>query len=108
LQEQAKSRILMSDVSSLTGPLDFPMPDKRLLPNLVCPTDHTPLRVADDRMVARLNRAIAAGRVRNRAGQPVEQPIGGGLLRSDETLLYPILDGIPVLLPDEAIPLSQI
>jgi uncharacterized protein YbaR (Trm112 family) len=36
-------------------------------------------------------------------------PQGGPfVLRSDESLLYPILDGIPVLLPDEAIPLSQI
>jgi uncharacterized protein YbaR (Trm112 family) len=75
---------------------------------LVCPTDHTPLIKADERVVTRLNRAIAAGRVTNRAGRRVDQPIDGGLLRSDKTFLYPILDGIPVLLADEAISLAQL
>ena len=75
---------------------------------LVCPTDRTPLTKADGRTVTRVNRAIAAGRLVNQAGRPVEQPIDGGLLRSDKTLLYPIFDGIPVLLADEAIPLTQI
>ncbi len=82
--------------------------EKGLPAILVCPTDHTPLSRADGRIVARVNRAIAAGRVTNRAGRLVDCPIDGGLLRSDKTLLYPILDGIPVLLADEAIPLTQI
>ena len=84
------------------------MIDKELPASLVCPTDHSPLSVADDQMIARLNRAIAAGRVKNQAGRLVEQSIDGGLLRADNTLLYPILDGIPLLLPDEAIPLAEI
>jgi len=84
------------------------MIDRQLLPILVCPTDHTPLTVAEDRIVTQLNGAIAAGRVTNRAGRPVNQPIDGGLLRLDKTFLYPILDGIPVLLADEAISLTHI
>ncbi len=84
------------------------MIDTALLSILVCPVDQTPLSVADDRLLTRLNRAIAAGRVRNQAGQPVDQPIGGGLLRADKSLLYPILDGIPVLLSSEAISLAQV
>ncbi len=82
--------------------------EKQLPVIFVCPTDHTPLSKADERIVARVNRAIAAGRVSNRAGRLVDRPIDGGLLRGDKTFLYPILDGIPVLLADEAIPLAQI
>lgn len=84
------------------------MIDRQLLPMLVCPKDRTPLSIADGGIVAQLNRAIAAGRVANQAGRLVEQPIDGGLLRPDKTLLYPIVDGIPVLLADEAIPLAQL
>ena len=84
------------------------MPDKDSQTIFVCPIDRTPLVAADLRLIARTNRAIAAGQVRNRAGRLVDQPLGGGLLREDRNLLYPILDGIPVLLADEAIPLDQL
>ena len=83
------------------------MSDKNLPTMLVCPTDRTPLSAGDDETVARVNRAIAAGRVANRGGRLVDQPICGGLLRADRTFFYPIVDGIPILLADEAIPLAQ-
>lgn len=84
------------------------MIDKELLDILVCPIDRTLLSVADDLLVAQVNRAIASGRVTNRVGRLVDQPIDGGLLRSDNAFLYPILDGIPVLSADEAISLTQV
>ncbi len=84
------------------------MIDKKLLEILVCPADHTPLSIAGEQLIARLNRAIAAGRVKNQAGRPVEKPLEAGLIRADKTLLYPVVDDIPVLLADEAIPLTQI
>jgi uncharacterized protein YbaR (Trm112 family) len=89
-------------------PMGAFMIDKGLLNVLVCPKDHTPLVVADGRLTAKLNRAIAAGHVVNGMGQRVSQQIDGGLVRSDKALLYPILDGIPVMLADEAIPLDQL
>ena len=46
--------------------------------------------------------------MKNQAGRPVEQPLAGGLVRTDDALLYPIVDDIPVLLADEAIPLGQL
>jgi len=80
--------------------------DKNLLDILVCPENHTPLQLADDQLVAKLNEAIAVGDVSNRSGEAVTEPIDGGLVREDGTLLYPIREGIPVMLIDEAIPLE--
>lgn len=84
------------------------MISKELLELLVCPEDHTPLEVADAALVTRLNEAIAAGALKNRGGQRVEQACDGALIRADRTLAYPVIDDIPVMLVDEAIPLAQL
>jgi len=84
------------------------MIDPGLLEILVCPENHMPLRLADDALVSRLNRAIGEKRLKNKAGQPVESPMEGGLIREDRAILYPIVEGIPVLLTSEAIPLKQV
>lgn len=73
-----------------------------------CPENRTPLAMADSSLIARLNEAIRAGRLRNRSCQPVAEPIDGGLIREDRAILYPIVREIPVLLVDEGIPLDQI
>jgi uncharacterized protein YbaR (Trm112 family) len=86
---------------------ELPMIQREILSILVCPEDHSPLSLAEPEMLARLNRAIAAGKDRNRAGRAVEQPLQAGLGRADNSLLYPIPDDIPVLLIDEAIALGQ-
>jgi uncharacterized protein len=84
------------------------MIDKELLEILVCPQNHMPLRLADDALLGRLNRAIAGGRICNQVGRAVEDHLQGGLVRRDQALLYPIVDDIPVLLAEEAIPLEQL
>ena len=84
------------------------MIDEKLLKILSCPINRTPLRVADEEAVARLNRAIAAKQVKYRSGREAAKPFDGGLLNDDGTLFYPIVDGIPILVPDEAIVMSQI
>ena len=84
------------------------MIDPELLKLLVCPVDRTPLKPADEALLSEVNRAIRAGTVRNRVGAPVEQPLDAALVREDETLLYPVVDEIPVLLADEAISLDAI
>lgn len=82
------------------------MMDPQLLNILVCPETRMPVRAADDALVAQLNREAAAGRLHNRSGRKVEGPIEGGLIRQDGAVLFPILDGIPVMLIEEAIPLE--
>jgi uncharacterized protein YbaR (Trm112 family) len=84
------------------------MVDEKLLEILVCPENRTPLATADEELVAKLNRSIGAGKVKNRLGQTVETELEEGLVREDRLLLYPVVDGIPVMLVDEAIPLEQI
>lgn len=80
------------------------MPAVELLDILVCPETKQPLRLADEEFIARLNSAISAGSVENRAGVAVRAPLEAGLLRQDGELLYPIRDDIPIMLLDEAIP----
>ena len=50
--------------------------------------------------------ARRGGDCSDRAGHLVEEPISAGLVRADGELLYPVGDGIPVLLLDEALPLG--
>jgi uncharacterized protein YbaR (Trm112 family) len=79
-----------------------------LLDILRCPENHASLTPADEALVREVNAQIRAGRLRNKAGREVNQLIDGGLVRADGDLLYPIVDEIPVLLRDEAIPLDQL
>ncbi len=76
-----------------------------LLDILCCPETRQPLRLAGPELIERLNRALAAGSLLNRRGQPVAEPLTAGLIRQDGRFLYPIFGTIPVMLVDEAIPL---
>ena len=83
------------------------MIDSELLNILCCPETHQDVAIADQALVDRLNLGIAAGRIANRAGKPVQEKIEGGLIRQDRKILYPIRDKIPVMLIDEGIPLNE-
>jgi len=76
-----------------------------LLEILVCPETKQPVALASAEILARLRREVEAGRLRNRGGQSVTQPISEGLVREDGKILYPVDDGIPVMLIEESIEL---
>jgi uncharacterized protein YbaR (Trm112 family) len=83
------------------------MIDAELLNILCCPETHQSLAVAEPALIERLNALVAAGQLKNRAGQAVTDKLEGGLLRRDGQWLYPIREEIPVLLIEEAIPVPS-
>jgi uncharacterized protein YbaR (Trm112 family) len=74
-----------------------------LLDILVCPETKLKVVPADQPQVDELNRRIAEGALRNRAGRIIQEKIDAGLVRQDGKVLYPIRDDIPVMLIDEGI-----
>jgi uncharacterized protein YbaR (Trm112 family) len=82
------------------------MIDCELLKILCCPETHQEVRLAEPAIIEKLNGQIAAGTLRNRAGQAVPERIEGGLIRADGKYLYPIRQNIPLMLVDEGIPLG--
>ena len=80
--------------------------DKELLEILVCPETKEPVTLADEGLVARINEKIEAGELSNRGGDTVTEPISGGLIRQDRKYLYMIREEIPIMLIEQAIPLT--
>jgi uncharacterized protein YbaR (Trm112 family) len=81
--------------------------DKDLLAILCCPETKQPLSIADEALVKKLNDAVAQGTLVNKARKKVTEPLGGGLIRSDRHVLYPVRENIPVMLIEEGIPLTE-
>ena len=81
-------------------PIDF-------LQILRCPESQQTLAHADAALLEKLNQRLAAGQLKNRAGQTIIEPLTEGLVRQDGNLLFPIYDGIPMLLISAAIPLGE-
>ena len=77
----------------------------KLLQMLRCPIDGSPLAIADESTVASMNAAIAAGELRDRLDQKVEEPIDGALLTPDSKRAYLIRGGIPTMIADESVAL---
>ena len=77
--------------------------DSRLLEILCCPITRRPLRVLPADVLQRVNAAIATGKVRNQGGSGILEPLQDALVTTEGDLVYPVRDGIPVLLEEECI-----
>lgn len=84
------------------------MASKELLEIVRCLTTGSRLTVLHDTICQQLNQAIASGELENSLGQTLHRQLDSGLVNEDRSLVYPIYDGIPQLMRDEAIPLAQL
>jgi uncharacterized protein YbaR (Trm112 family) len=112
---EIKSLSRMTDECFLHGKrpgLSTPSPeppwfDTELLDILCCPETHQKLQLAPLPILEKLNQQIASGRLHNRAGRALDEKVPAGLVRADGKYLYPMRQNIPILLVDEAIPLTR-
>ena len=75
---------------------------------LRCPTTGSPLVVADDRLLTKVNDRIRAGQLKNQIGEIVDDEVEAGLVNEKGDTLYYLRNNIPTLIADNAIPLKQI
>ena len=81
--------------------------DKKLLSILCCPVTHRDLSLVRPDALSRLNAAIGDGKVSNRDGTVLTETLDEALITDDGKIVYPITDGIPVLLEGESIPAEE-
>ena len=82
--------------------------DKRLLTILRCPVSHKGLSVLKKDTLEQINAAIQQGELKNREGELLAEPLAEALITDDGKRVYPIDDGIPVLLEGESISMEQL
>lgn len=83
--------------------------DPDLIDLLACPETKKALVMADEELVQKVNQAIASRQLRNKDQKIVEDAIDAGLLRVDDTdHMYPVREGIPILLVEELLLIKSI
>jgi uncharacterized protein YbaR (Trm112 family) len=82
--------------------------DGKLLEILCCPVSKTPLNRLEHSKLEKLNQAIAAGDVDTIAGEKVKGTLREALITSDNRVIYPVVDDIPLLLEEKGIGTTQL
>lgn len=77
--------------------------DRKLLDILCCPVTRQPLEPLSRDRLKRLNTLIEAGDVRFMDESTVEAPLTEALITTSGERIYPVDDGIPVMLEERCI-----
>ena len=99
---------MLSDVGIAAKSAPACTMDKRLLTILRCPVTHKGLSLAKGATLHAVNTAISAGELSNRDGEVLAEPLSEALITDDGKVLYPVADGIPVLLEGESVNMEQL
>jgi uncharacterized protein YbaR (Trm112 family) len=83
------------------------MLESKLTDLLRCPIDGSRLQLLTKSEVLRINAAIESGNLRDRLDQRIGCPLDAGLLNRQASRVYPVRGGIPSLVADEAVELSE-
>ena len=82
--------------------------DPKLLDIICCPVTRVPMEAMSDAKLGKLNQRIRESKLVSRDGTVLTEELREALVTRDGKLAYPIRDGIPVLLEDHGIVLSQL
>lgn len=82
--------------------------NKRLLSVLCCPVTHKGLSVVRPDHLKKINTAIGEGTLANRDGAILSKTLKEALVTDDGKIMYPVNDGIPVLLEGASVALTQL
>ena len=81
--------------------------DESFLSLLRCPRTGGELRLAGAEELAEYNEGAGEGRLSNAAGRKLTRAMEGALVSECGSWLYPVHEGIPVLLVEEAVALAD-
>ncbi len=82
--------------------------DRKLLEILCCPVTRVPVERLPAAKLRLVNEAIRGGRVKQADGSTVETELSEALITSTGTTIYPVEDGIPLMLEDRSIAAFQV
>ena len=82
--------------------------DSNLLDIICCPVTRLPMEVMSEAMLRGVNLRIGDLKLVSRDGTVLTEELQQALITRDGKLAYPVQDGIPVLLEDCVIVLSQL